>query len=426
MKNGVWDIKDVWEVRKGIMKEKLIITDHLISCAGECVRVEEGEKGILIFGETIVRVEELGSFSSILQEGEREILDMRGNYVLPGLIDGHLHLSFSSSSQPLTELYGDDEETCLLRMVRAALMELKSGVTTVRDCGAKGMGILKLRDFIGKGEMQGPDIISAGMPLTITGGHCNFCGLECDTVSEAVKAVRWLCKQGVDYIKVMVSGGNMTPGSDSLIDQYSEETLKAIVEEAHARGKKVSGHVHSTRSIERAIRAGFDVLDHCSFKGEGGEDYRQDLADEMAGRRIAVNPAVGKAYILSPEEAAPLPDKVAMWGEFQQSRFGTTRRMYQSGVPIMAGTDAGCKNTRFDEFYLTLDLMCEKMGMKKEDVLASATWQAARILGLDLKIGSVEPGKQADIVAVKENPLDSMRNLRQVVFVMKRGERVCL
>ena len=270
MKNGVWDIKDVWEVRKGIMKEKLIITDHLISCAGECVRVEEGEKGILIFGETIVRVEELGSFSSILQEGEREILDMRGNYVLPGLIDGHLHLSFSSSSQPLTELYGDDEETCLLRMVRAALMELKSGVTTVRDCGAKGMGILKLRDFIGKGEMQGPDIISAGMPLTITGGHCNFCGLECDTVSEAVKAVRWLCKQGVDYIKVMVSGGNMTPGSDSLIDQYSEETLKAIVEEAHARGKKVSGHVHSTRSIERAIRAGFDVLDHCSFKGEAG------------------------------------------------------------------------------------------------------------------------------------------------------------
>ncbi len=408
------------------MKEKLIITDHLISCAGEDVRVEQGEKGILVSGEKIERIEDMDFFSSVLLEGKMKIWDMRGHYVLPGLIDGHVHLSFSASSQPLTELYGDDEETCLLRMVQAAQMELRSGVTTVRDCGARGMAILKLRDFIGRKEMQGPDIVSAGMPLTITGGHCNFCGLECDTVSEAVKAVRWLCKQGVDYIKVMVSGGNMTPGSDSLIDQYPEETLQAIVAEAHARGKMVSGHVHSTRSISRAVKAGFDVLDHCSFKAEGGEDYRQELVDEMAEKRIAVNPAVGKAYILSPEEAAPLPDKVAMWGEFQQSRFGTTRRMYQSGVPIMAGTDAGCKNTHFDEFFLTMDLMCEKIRMKKEDVLASATWQAARILGMDSRIGSLEPGKQADILAVKDNPLDSMRNLGQAVFVMKRGERVCL
>ena len=91
---------------------------------------------------------------------------------------------------------------------------------TVRDSGSKGMSILQLRDFIRRGELEGPDILAAGMPLTITGGHCNFCGLECDSREEAVKAVRLLCKQGVDYIKVMVSGGNMTPGSDSLIDQY--------------------------------------------------------------------------------------------------------------------------------------------------------------------------------------------------------------
>ncbi len=408
------------------MDKKLILTDHLISCAGEQVQESQKEQGILVQAGKILRIEGLDFFADSIGKEEAEVFDMRGYYVLPGLIDGHLHLSFSSSSQPLNEIYGDSEETCLLRMVQAAGIELRSGVTTVRDSGARGMFILKLKDFIEKGGMQGPDIITAGMPLTITGGHCNFCGLECDSREDAVKAVRWLCKQGVDYIKVMVSGGNMTPGSDSLIDQYPQDTLEAIVAEAHARGKKVSGHVHSTESIRRAVRAGFDVLDHCSFKSLAGEDYQQALVDEMVKKGIAVNPAVGKAYILPPEEAAPLPDKIAMWGEFQQSRFGTTRRMYESGVQIVAGTDAGCKNTHFDEFYLTLDMMCGKMGMKKEDVLAGATWKAAKVLGISSWAGSLETGKQADLLAVRKNPLDSMLNLGEVAFVMKRGERVCL
>lgn len=403
---------------------KLMITDHLISCAGPSVTVEEEERGLLIEGERIIRMSSLEKFSELMQRKDIEILDMRGCYVMPGMIDGHLHLSFSASSQPLHELYGDDDETILLRMVKAAQTELRSGVTTVRDAGARGMSVLKLRDFIKSGELQGPDIISAGMPLTITGGHCNFCGLECDSREEAVKAVRWLCKEDVDYIKVMVSGGNMTPGSDSLIDQYPEDTLAAIVKEAHARGKKVCGHVHSTVGIERAIRAGFDVLDHCSFKSEKGEDYRQELADLMAEKGIAVNPAVGKAYILPPEEAAPLPEKVAMWGAFQESRFHTTEHMYRSGVKVAAGTDAGCKNTKFDEFYLTMNLMHEKMHMSREDVIASATSLGAEVLGISDRVGTLEEGKQADILVVRNNPLESLLNLKEVVCVMKRGKQV--
>lgn len=405
---------------------KLLLSDHVISCAEQGTALLRKEVGILVNGERIEQIQPLETLKSYLSDNCVEKIDVRGKYVMPGLIDGHLHLSFSSSIQPLNELYHDDDETILMRMIEAAQMELRSGVTTVRDCGARGMSILKLRDFIKNGGIQGPDIISCGMPMTITGGHCSFCGLECDSVDEVIRTVRWLCKEGVDFIKVMVSGGNMTPGSDSMIDQYSEEHLKAIVAEAHARGKQVSGHVHSTAGIARAIHAGLDIFDHCSFKAADGEDYRPELVAEMKEKGIAVSPAVGKAYVLPPEEAAPLPEKVAMWGAFQKSRFQTTEWMYRNGVKILAGTDGGCKNTHFDEYYLTLNLMHEKMNMTVEDVIASATWQAAEILGVSDRIGSLEAGKLADILVVDQNPLVDLMNLKQVHYVMKRGKRVWL
>ena len=282
----------------------------------------EAETGILIESGLIRRVDRLEAFEEERRGGKVEIIDAGDSYVLPGLIDAHLHLSFSSSAQPLDQLYRDDEATVLLRMVRAAQMELRSGVTTVRDSGSKGMSILQLRDFIRRGELEGPDILAAGMPLTITGGHCNFCGLECDSREEAVKAVRLLCKQGVDYIKVMVSGGNMTPGSDSLIDQYDQDTLKAIVCEAHERGKKVSGHVHSVIGVENAVEAGFDTLEHCSFKTAEGADYREELAAKMREKHIAVNPAMGKAYVLPPE--VPLPCRTRWPCGARSRRAGST------------------------------------------------------------------------------------------------------
>lgn len=403
---------------------KLIITKHLISCAGEKAEESKGTMGIVIDGQTIKKVAPIEDCAEELADPAAEKMDMGEQYVLPGLIDGHLHLSFSASMQPVTELLEDTHSVILMREIQAAQTALRSGITTVRDCGAKGMSILELRDFIRRGEMQGPDIITAGMPVTVTGGHCNFCGLEADCKVEVVKEVRSLLKEGVDYIKVMVSGGNMTPGSNSMIDQYDQETLTAIVKEAHERGKKVAGHVHSVKGIACAVRAGFDILEHCSFKSEDGEDYRTELVDEMKERGIAVNPAMGKAYILSAELAAPQPDKVAMWADFQQSRFSTTARMYRAGIPIFAGTDAGCKNTKFHELYLTLNMLEKKVGMTREDVLVSATSLAARVLGINGWAGSVEAGKQADIIATAENPLESLLNLKDITMVLKRGERV--
>lgn len=406
---------------------KLLLTNHLITCAEETVTLQNKPMAILIDGASIRKIGLAESFCSELHDDTIEKIHLEEKYVMPGMIDAHLHLSFSSSMQPLNELYGDTDDEVLLRMVRAAQMELKSGVTTVRDSGARGMSVLKLRDAIRSGMLQGADIIAAGMPITTTGGHCNFCGLECDTKAEVQKAVRMLCKENVDYIKVMVSGGNMTPGSSATITQYDEDALRIIVDEAHAHGKKVSGHVHTVESIANAIHAGFDTLEHCSFKlPDGGEKYDAGLVAKMVEKGIAINPAMGKAYILPAELAAPLPDKVAMWEAFQNSRFSTTAQMYQAGVPVIAGTDAGCKNTKFDEFHLTMNLLHEKIGLSKEDAILSATSRCARILGFDESIGSIEEGKQADIIAIEGNPLEDLKHLANVSFVLKRGEKVAL
>ena len=403
----------------------LLIAKNLISCANNTVRLEK-DMGILMEDGLITKVAPRESFLSIIESGSAQVIDAGEGYVLPGLIDSHVHLTFSSSVQPVDELLGDDDSTLLLRAAKAANMELRAGVTTVRDCGARGMSILKWRDFINAGQIQGCEIISCGMPITITGGHCNFCGLECDSMDDVVKAVRWLCKNGVDFIKVMISGGNMTPGSNPMIDQYDYEMLAAIVKEAHQRRKKVSGHVHSTVGVTNAVKAGVDNLDHCSFKTADGAEYLPDVARMMVEKGLSVSPAMGKAFILPPELAAPQPDKVAMWGAFQQSRFSITEALYRDGVLVTVSTDAGCKNVKFDEFYLTMDMMEKKVHMSKEDVLLCSTARSAENLGIGSRVGQIREGMQADIAVFASNPMESFLNLKSPLMVFKKGERVRL
>ncbi len=163
--------------------------------------------------------------------------DYPGCTLLPGLIDCHTHLLFSASDQALDDAIHDSDETLLLRGLANAQAELRCGVTTLRDCGGRGLLTLALRDGIDRGLVAGPRILAAGMPITTTGGHLNFCGLEADGVHEAIKATRRLCKGGVDFIKVMATGGGMTPGTNPRAPQYTVEELSAIVAEAHRDGR---------------------------------------------------------------------------------------------------------------------------------------------------------------------------------------------
>lgn len=406
---------------------KVVLAKNLISCVEGAPALQHNIGIVIDENGRISQTVSFDGLKELLAVPGVEVLDPGDAYVMPGLIDAHLHLCFDSTDNPITALDTESPDVTLLRMAAAAQTELRSGVTTVRDCGAKGNSVLRLRDQIRAGVLEGPDIIACGAPITVTGGHCHFLGLEADSLDEVEKAVRQLCKDDVDFIKVMVSGGNMTPGSNSLINQYSYDALSIITREAHARGKKVAGHIHTTVGIENAVKAGFDTIEHCSFKDSTGRqdvDFSMELVEQIRDRGITVCPALGKAYILPPEEGAPLPDKVAMWAAFQHSRFYTTEQMFNAGVSIAAGTDAGCKRTYFNEFPLTLEILHSKVHMPVYDVLLSATIRAARALGIEAQAGSIEAGKNADLIFVPHDPTQDLQSLRTLQGVIKRGKTV--
>ena len=377
---------------------------------------------LLVEEDKIVEIVPQDQLKELPEDCER--IDLKEYTVLPGLIDGHLHLSFSCTFNPLVELFQEEDEVIALRILKNAEEALKAGITTVRDCAAKGNSIMKVRDAIKKGWFEASEIICCGMPITTTGGHLHFMGQECDTQDEVRKAIRLAHKQEADFIKVMVSGGNMTHGSNSRMNQYDLEMLKLIVDESHQLGKKVSAHVHTVEGIRNCVEAGVDTLEHCSYLTESGMEYDADLAEKIREKGLFVCPAMGKAYTLPPEQGAPLPEKIAMWAEFTGGRFETTRRMYQQGVKIFAGTDGGCKLTKPGDYYETLKTLHEKVGMTKEDVIRSATTVAAGALGIEDRVGSLRRGMQADIIAVEGNPQETLESLGKIAFVMKKGSVV--
>lgn len=404
---------------------KLIIAKHLIDCSQNQARCTS-QMGIVIKGNYIHEVAPLSQLNAYLSDDTVEKINAGESYVIPGMIDAHLHLCFDSSANPISTLEQEHEDTTLLRMTASAQTELKCGVTTVRDCGAKGLGILALKHVIESEAIDGSDLIVCGPPITITGGHCHFLNMEADTYDEVKKAVRFLCKHGVDFIKIMVSGGNMTPGSNSLANQYEKDILEMITYEAHSRGKQVAGHIHTTTGIENAIYAGFDTIEHCSFKDASQKQdisYSRELVLKMKEKQISVCPAFGKAYLLSPEEGAPLPEKISEWKQFQNSRFETTRAMYEAGINIIAGTDAGCKYSYFHELYLTLQLMHEKVGMSQEDILLSVTARAAKAI-CATSVGSLEAGKKANLIFTDGNPLEDITAFGRINHVFKNGKPI--
>lgn len=345
-----------------------------------------------------------------------------GCTLLPGLIDSHTHLLFSASDQALDDALHDSDETLLLRGLANAQAELRCGVTTLRDCGGRGFLTVSLREAINRRLAIGPRVLAAAMPLTTTGGHLNFCGLEADGVPEVIKATRRLCKGGVDFIKVVATGGGMTPGTNPRAPQFSVEELSAIVVEAQRLGgRHVAAHCHATQGIRNAVEAGIRTIEHCSWLHPvEGLEFDPKTVERMVEKGTYVSLTMGS------ERAAIKPDdQLTEWQRRGVAHYGPhfdlLRRTIRGGVRFIASSDAGVSRTFFGEYPLTLEVMVSCLDIAPMEALHATTGRAAEALGIANQVGALVAGRHGDALIVEGNPLADIRALRDVRAVYRDG-----
>jgi len=234
------------------------------------------------------------------------------------IIDAHVHLTFSSGPdhEAVRKSLNEDDRRGRLpyRALRNAQQALLGGITTLRDSGDKGLITLALRDAIKDGMVTGPRLYVSGMPITITDGHLHYCGLIANTDDEIKEAVAMLCDKGVDWIKVMATGGRMTAESRPVANQYTEQQLRIIVCEAHRRGKKVEAHVLNTASIKACVQAGIDQIAHCVWHDSRGEvQYVEEIVEGLIDKDIIVEMTQGIYVVFSHEPRTQLSNARSSW-----------------------------------------------------------------------------------------------------------------
>ena len=348
------------------------------------------------------------------------VIDLGDLTLLPGLIDAHTHLTYDISGDWVTRSVRELPADAALRGARNARRTLLAGFTTVRDVGAGGFADISLMKAIDDGMVEGPRMIPSAHAIGITGGHCDDTGWApgvnelswrdgvADGVDEAVKAVRYQIKHGAKVIKVCATAGVLSFEGSLGAQQLSDAELQAIVQEASRHGLKVAAHAHGTDGIKAAVRAGVASIEHGSMLDD-------EAIDLMKRRGTYLVPT---AYLLTTFKFESLPPPIAAKAKqvvplAQESH----RRAIRAGVKIAFGTDAAVyphgDNAREFAVYVGY-------GMRPADALRTATLNAADLLGVTDR-GQIGPGKLADLIAVKGNPLEDIRVLQQVLWVMKGG-----
>lgn len=344
-------------------------------------------------------------------EGDAVRLDISGCTVLPGLIEAHAHLCFNAGADWRAVYDADTSHSMLLRMAGHAQRMLRAGITTVRDLGAPTDLAIALRAASRSGAVLAPDLLVAGAPVTPTGGHCWFMGGEADGVEGLRVAVRERQKAGVDWIKVMASGGNMTPGTNPFAPQFTVAELTAVREEAHRVALRVTAHAHGVEGIRVAVEAGVDGLEHCSFQAPEGNAPDDALIARIAREGILVSPTITSG--LGAAEGTP------RW----ESRGDVVRRIFAAGCRVVMSTDCGIPNTPHEDLAVSMGILQRLVDLAPVEVLKLATSTSAEHLGLPDR-GVVAEGRRADLLVVEGDPTEDLGALRRVRAVVRAGELV--
>jgi imidazolonepropionase-like amidohydrolase len=337
-------------------------------------------------------------------------------------VDSHVHLTFSAGPAPLHELQTDSDVSLGLRGLAHARAALLAGVTTVRDLGSRGRITLDLRDAVAGGLLPGPRILACGRPITSPNGHCHFLGGVAQGVDAVSRLATELVDDGVDAIKVMGTGGNMTEGSDPLRAQFSVDELREVVRIAHAAKRRVTVHARGVDGMRRAVDAGVDGIEHARMEVAPGQwGFDEALARAMAQRGVTAAPTLAASFRASQAKAAGykvgLRDGMVPIPVRQQN----ARRLRETGVRVVVGTDAGAALANFDEaVHLELELLVGA-GWTPLEAIEAGTRGAATAIGLEHEVGTIEPGKIADLVIVRGDPSRDISDVRHVAHVVQRG-----
>ena len=372
---------------------------------------------VLVNGEKIVKVAE-GNVS-IPKDAKK--IPMDGQVLLPGFIDSHIHICFDSSPDPMTSTLSESQTMTTLKAAKAAKLTLLAGVTSIRDMGGKDGIDLGLRQAINSGLIPGPRMLASGKLICMTGGHGWQVGLEVNGVDEVRKAARGQIKAGVDIVKLMATGGVLTPAVEPGSEQLTEAELKAGVEEAHKAGRKTATHAMGTKGIRNALRAGIDSIEHGVYLDE-------ETVSLMVKRDVPLIPTLSALFNIENKgiEAGIPAFAVEKTLKVKPFHLESIRMAREAGVSIAMGTDAGTPFNRHGDNLNELKFLTD-CGFSPMEAIEAGTRIAARVLGMEKELGTIEEGKLADLVLIEGNPLDDIEILLKREFirlVMKGGKQV--
>jgi imidazolonepropionase-like amidohydrolase len=400
---------------------------HLIVDAAQA---ERGASTVIVDNGRIARID-----NGFTAPAGAIVVDERSRTVMPGMTDVHVHLTGTSGEpwyQGYTQKYSVPYQATV--GLTHALEMAQGGFTTVRDLGGDTSAVIAVRDAVTEGRFPGPRIKVAGAPLSIVGGHADpATGLPpelaaameeahldpsvCTGPDECQKVVRKLAAAGVDWIKIMATGGVLDPGTRGLEQHFTDAEMKAICDMAHFMGLKVAAHAHGTNGIDAAVRAGVDSIEHGTFIDEQGARDMKARGTYYVATLLAFRGAASMIGTGKLPAASELKAKQAFvaWGK-------GLNLAYRNGVHIALGTDSAV--APHTDANKELALMVEKGGMSPRDALIAATKGGPDLMNLSAVTGTLDPGKSADLIAVEGDPLVDPSAVQRVDYVMVQGNPI--
>jgi imidazolonepropionase-like amidohydrolase len=391
-----------------------------------------GPAALLIEGE---RVADLGRAADVHPPAGASVerRDYGAATILPGLVDAHTHLVAPGDGTLGDDITREDDDILLLQAAKNARTLLHSGVTTLRENGAKGKVAFSLREGIRRRLAPGPRMVICGRPIAITGGHMGYFGSEADGEAAVRAEVRKLLKEGADYIKIVASGGS-TRTSDPNRASYTVAELAAMTDEAHRHGRLTAAHCTSALSVQNCLDADVDMIIHCIFnEPDGSYRYRPDLVERLAKAGAWVNPTlyVQKAGIerqreTRRQEGRLTPALIAQLDEASRAldvKVDAVRRMSEAGVRMTAGSDSPWGWYAPGEFVHEIHMLAQA-GLSYADAIVAGTAGAATSIGVGPMAGLLARGRTADALVVRGDPTAEITALWDVLDVYQAGRRV--